>query len=56
MKNELKFKVWDATNKEYIKGDFSLGVESGEVRGKYGEVFKDLEIHIVSEIKEKDNG
>lgn len=53
MKNTLKFKVWDKTQKEYKTGDFSLGVESGEVRGKYGEVFKDLEIHIVSEIKNK---
>ena len=53
MIKELKFKVWDKTQKEYIKGDFSLGVESGEVRGKYGDVFKDLEIHIVCEIKDK---
>ncbi len=42
---ETKFRVYDTETKSYMypddleHGDYSLGVLSGEVRGKYGEVF-----------------
>lgn len=42
---EIKFKVWDTKSEKYMypndmkHGDYSIGVLSGEVRGKYGEVF-----------------
>ena len=42
---EIKFRVWDTKSKKYMypndmkHGDYSFGVLSGEVRGKYGEVF-----------------
>lgn len=44
---EIKFRVFDTTTKKYLTpkgGDFSLGVLSGEVRGKYGELFSDLKV------------
>lgn len=42
MQRDISFRIWDLDSKGYLKGDFSLGIESGEIRGKYGEVFDNL--------------
>jgi hypothetical protein len=45
MNREIKFRVLDTETNEYVTprgGDFSLGVLSGEVRGKYGEKFPEM--------------
>jgi hypothetical protein len=36
------FLIWDLDSKMFLKGDFSLGVETCEIRGKYGEKFENL--------------
>ena len=40
-----KFRIWDNDSNRFIKGDFSLGMESGEIRGIYGEKFSGLEVN-----------
>ena len=39
---ETKFRAYCTKSKKFLKGDFSLGIESGQFRGKYGEVFEDV--------------
>jgi len=45
---EIKFRVYDPVSEKYMypndltHGDYSIGVISQEVRGKYGEVFPDF--------------
>lgn len=50
---KIKIKILDITSGEFLKGDFSLGVESGEIRGKYGEVFPELKPIFCSVILDK---
>ena len=40
----IKFRAWDKEYRRFLNGDFSLGIESGEFRGKYGEVFTNIDI------------
>lgn len=40
----IKFRAWDKESRRFLNGDFSLGIESGEFRGKYGEVFTNIDI------------
>lgn len=40
----MKFRAWDKESRRFLNGDFSLGIESGEFRGKYGEVFNNIDI------------
>jgi hypothetical protein len=42
MGRKLKFRAYCLDSKKYLSGDFSLGIESSEFRGKYGEVFKNV--------------
>jgi hypothetical protein len=45
MNRQIKFRVFDTITKKYLTpkgGDYSLGVLSGEVRGKYGEKFPEM--------------
>ena len=53
MKREIKFRCFDNNSKIYLSGDFSLGINSGEVRGKYGEVFNDLILEQFTGLKDK---
>ena len=39
-----KFRVWDSQLLCYREGDYSLGVESGSVRGIYGEKFPEYSV------------
>ena len=56
MKREIKFRVFDKVLKEYRTpqgGDYSLGVLSGKVRGKYGEEFPELIVEQYTGLKDK---
>lgn len=56
MKREIKFRVFDKGLKEYRTpqgGDYSLGVLSGKVRGKYGEEFPELIVEQYTGLKDK---
>ena len=56
MKREIKFRVFDQELKEYRTsqgGDYSLGVLSGEVRGKYGEEFPNMIVEQFTGLKDK---
>jgi len=56
---EIKFRVYNTERKNYMypndleHGDYSLGVLSGEVRGKYGEVFPNFIVEQFTGIKDK---
>ena len=56
---EIKFRVYDTERKNYMypndleHGDYSLGVLSGEVRGKYGEVFPNFVVEEFTGLKDK---
>lgn len=53
---EIKFRVFDKALKEYRTpqgGDYSLGVLSGKVRGKYGEEFPELIVEQFTGLKDK---
>lgn len=55
-KRELKFRVFDKILKEYQTpqgGDYSLGVLSGKVRGKYGEEFPEMIVEQYTGLKDK---
>ena len=49
----FKFRAWDNDSKSFLKGDFSIGIISGEFRGKYGEVFKNVIVNQFSGLKDK---
>lgn len=42
MNREILFRIYDTESKRYLTGDYSIGVESGEIRGIYGEKFPAL--------------
>ena len=53
---EIKFRVFDKGLKEYRTpqgGDYSLGVLSGKVRGKYGEEFPEMIVEQYTGLKDK---
>jgi uncharacterized phage protein (TIGR01671 family) len=50
---EIKFRAWDIDSKEMLKWDFSLWIETGEFRGKYWEVFENVEIMQYTWLKDK---
>ena len=56
---EVKFRVYDTETNNYMypndleHGDYSLGVLSGEVRGKYGEVFPNFVVEEFTGLKDK---
>lgn len=49
----IKFRVYDEDSNQYLDGDFSLGIISGEIRGKYGEVFNNLKIEQFTGLTDK---
>lgn len=51
----MKIRVLDLATNRFLTGDFSFGVETGEIRGKYGEKFEDLKPIFSSGIKDKNN-
>ena len=56
MKRKIKFRVFDKGLKEYRTpqgGDYSLGVLSGKVRGKYGEEFPEMIVEQYTGLKDK---
>lgn len=53
MNREIKFRAWDSDSKSFLKGDFSIGIISGEFRGKYGEVFDNVSINQFTGLKDK---
>lgn len=42
MNRDILFRIYDTESKRYLTGDYSIGVESGEIRGIYGEKFPTL--------------
>lgn len=44
MGREIRFRAWCLDSKKFLKGDFSLGIESGEFRGIYGDIFENVEL------------
>lgn len=50
---EIKFRVWDQDGKKFLKGDFSIGIETGEFRGKYGGVFSGVILEQYTGLKDK---
>lgn len=53
MQREILFRVWCEDSKQYLKGDFSIGIESGEFRSKYGDVYKNVVIEQFTGLTDK---
>ena len=53
MEREILFRSWCKDSKQYLKGDFSIGIESGEFRSKYGEVYKNIIIEQFTGLTDK---
>jgi uncharacterized phage protein (TIGR01671 family) len=50
---EIKFKAWDKDSKKFLNGDFSLGIETGQFRSKYGDVYKNVDVLQFTGLKDK---
>lgn len=49
---KFRFRAYCTKSKRFLKGDFSLGIESGQFRGKYGEIFDNVIVQQFTGLKD----